>query len=186
MASTVLRSACSGAACVVITRRAKSASGVSATGVWRTASIETSCDAEHARDLARARRAVRDLEPDLVAGARGGRGQHRQLGVARTRRALAAEHAVAGHRDDVAEHGRRGGLAAGAAAVEHELARGLGLDEHRVVRAADGGERVARGTRAGCTRTCTPSTPSAVAALGDREQLEHVARALRPQRRRRR
>jgi hypothetical protein len=51
--------------------------------------------------------------------------------------------------------------AAGAPAVEHELADGLALDEHRVEAVAHGGERVATGTMAGWTRTPPrPSSPS--------------------------
>ena len=44
--------------------------------------------------------------------------------------------------DQVAEHGGAGGVAAGAAAVEHEVADGRALDEHGVERVPDAGQRV--------------------------------------------
>ena len=98
MASTVLRSACSGAACVVMTRRATSASGASvdrrlAHGLDRH--VVRRQDRGHLREDARA---VRDLEPHLVAGARGGGGQHGQLGVAGLDRALGRRARGAGPR----------------------------------------------------------------------------------------
>ena len=54
----------------------------------------------------------------------------------------AAQHQAAGGGDQVAQHGRGRRGAAGALAVEHELAGGLGLDEHRVEGAVHGGQRM--------------------------------------------
>ena len=75
--------------------------------------------------------------------------------------ARGAGEPVAGDGDEVAEDGAGGRLAPGALAVEHQLAGGLGLDEHGVERAADRGQRVGVGIIAGCTRTATaPPSPS--------------------------
>ena len=56
--------------------------------------------------------------------------------------ALASLRHVLRRVDEVAEHRRRGGTAAGAAPVEHQLADRLSLDEHRVEGVAHRGQRV--------------------------------------------
>ena len=71
----------------------------------------------------------------LVDGPDGPAGEREQVGVG----ALAeVDRGV----DEVAEHGRAGGVAAGAPAVEHEVADGGALDEHGVERVAHAGQRV--------------------------------------------
>ena len=65
-----------------------------------------------------------------------------RFGLRRLGDARPADHVAAGGRDDVAEHGGRGLHAAGARAVEHQAAGGLGLEEDRVVGAVHRGERM--------------------------------------------
>ena len=64
----------------------------------------------------------------------------------------AAGDPVPRHGDDVAEDGRGGRVATGAAAVEHQLAGGRGLDE-------DGVEGVADRRRAGGCAGSSPGGP---------------------------
>ena len=86
--------------------------------------------------------AVVDVDRDVVAGEGLPHRQHRPVGVRRLAGAAGAGEPVAGDGDQVAEHRGRGRRAAGAGAVEHQLAGGLGLDEHRVVGLAHRGQRV--------------------------------------------
>ena len=60
-------------------------------------------------------------------------------------RAVGAELAVHGGVDEVAEHRARRRHATGTAAVEHQRADGVALDEDRVVAVAHAGQRVLRG-----------------------------------------
>ena len=66
---------------------------------------------------------------------------------------------------------RRGRAAAGAAAVEHQLADGVALDEHRVEELAHRGQRVVDRHH----RRVHPHRDLAVELLGDGEQLDDVA-----------
>ena len=84
-------------------------------------------------------------------------------------------HEVLDRVDEVAENGRGGRVAARAAPVEHELADGVALDEHRVERVADGRQRVVHGHH----RRVHTHRDLAVDLLGDREQLHHVAQRAR-------
>ena len=111
----------------------------------------------------------------MIAGQRLAHGQRGQFGVGRRVRAAGAGQPVAGDRDDVAEHGAGGRHATGAGPVEHQPARGLRLDEHRVVGLADPGQRV----RTRDHRRVYPHRDAAVAALADRQQLDHVAQRAR-------
>ena len=77
--------------------------------------------------------------------------------------------------DEVPEHRGRRGLPTGALAVEHEGARGGGLHEHRVVRAAHATEHVLAGDH----HRVDPQVHPVPAALPHREQLDHVAGLLR-------
>ena len=61
--------------------------------------------------------------------------------VVSVRPGSAQDHA-AGRGDEVAQHGGRRRGAAGALAVEHQLAGVFRFDEHGVERSADGGQRV--------------------------------------------
>ena len=67
------------------------------------------------------------------------------------------------------------GPAAGAPAEQHELADGLALDEHRVVRAAHGRERMVDRHH----RRMHAHADRAVDLLGDGEQLHDVAELVR-------
>ena len=105
---------------------------------------------------------VGHVEADVVAGARlAHRAAPRSSAYADSPGPRPPVDPVAAHRDQVAEHRAGGRRAAGAPAVEHQLAGRLGLDEHRVVRLAR--PRPAGGVRgiiAGCTRA--PMTGLAV------------------------
>ncbi len=96
----------------------------------------------------------------------------RRLGDAR-----AADHVAARGRHEVAEHRGRGLHSPGARAVEHQAPGGLRLEEDRVVRAVDGGERM----RERHERRMHPGAHALDAGLGirqplaDREQLDDEA-----------
>ena len=82
---------------------------------------------------------------------------------------------VARDGDQVAHHraGRR--CAAGAGAVEHQLAGGGALDEHRVVGLADAGERVAPGDHRRVHPRGDGRAVGSVLQCADREQLDDAA-----------
>ena len=73
-----------------------------------------------------------------------------------------------GDGDEVAEDGRGGRVAAGAPAVEHQLAGGVGLDEDGVEGLAHAGERV----RPRDHRRVDAHGDAVVGALADRQQLD--------------
>ncbi len=79
--------------------------------------------------------------------------------------------------DDVAEHGGRGLHSPGARAVEHQVARGLGLDEDGVVRAVHRGQRVVarHERRVDAGGDGVAAGGGIREALADGEQLDHVA-----------
>ena len=89
-----------------------------------------------------------------------------QVGVGGLPRTATAADAVPGDGDDVTEDGAGRGVTAGALAVEHQLAGGVGLDEDGVEGVAHAGRAGATaGIIAGCTRTLTRrGTPSAPAS----------------------
>ena len=97
--------------------------------------------AEHAGDLGEHARAVEHLEVEVVGGLGVvDRPEHRLAELADRRvRALVP---VDGGVDEVAEDGAGGRRAAGAAAVEHEVADGGALHEDGVEALAHGGQRV--------------------------------------------
>ena len=72
------------------------------------------------------------------------------------------------------------GRAAGAGAVEHQLAGRLGLDEDRVVGLADAGQRVRSRDHRRVHADRDGRAVGAVAQLADREQLDHAAHLARP------
>ena len=88
----------------------------------------------------------------------------------------AAQDDAAGRGDEVAHHGGRRRRAAGAMAVEHELAGVLGLDEHGVEGTADGGQGVFAGQQVGVNADRDAGVAVLVVRrLGDGEQLDDVA-----------
>ena len=113
---------------------------------------------------------VGHVQRDVVAGQRLAHRQGGQVGIGARVRPAGPGELVARDRDDVAEHGARRRHAPGTSPVEHQPARGLRLDEHRVVSLADPGQRV----RARDHRRMHPHRDPAVAALADRQQLDHV------------
>ena len=68
------------------------------------------------------------------------------------------------------------GDAAGAAAVEHERADGVALDEHGVVALAHAGQRMVQRHHRRVHPHARPRRSPVL--LGDGEQLDHVAEAL--------
>ena len=80
---------------------------------------------------------------------------------------------VARRVDQVAQHGAGGRAAAGAAAVEHELAADCALDEHGVERAPHRRQRVRLGHHGGVHTD--GDLGAAVDQLGDGEQLDRVS-----------
>ena len=131
-------------------------------------------------------RPVGHVEADVVAGRRTSPiGRTGRSAYADSPGAAAAGEPVAGHRDQVAEHGGRGRRTAGARAVEHQLAGRLRLDVHRVERAA------ARRPAGGCAGSSPGARGRADRAVGqvplaDRQQLDRAAHRLRARRCRRR
>ena len=101
---------------------------------------------------------------------------HLGAGALGCRRRRAGQQ-VARRVDEVAEHGARRGAAAGAAAVEHELAAHRALDEHGVERAAHRGERM--GARDHGRVHPHRDLGPAVDELGDGEELDRVAELRR-------
>ena len=71
----------------------------------RTVSIGHVVLGEGPRDRGEHARPVGDVEGDVVAGDGLADGQHRQVRVRRLARPATTDDAVAGHRDEVAEHG---------------------------------------------------------------------------------
>ena len=130
--STVAPSAASVAAWVTTTSSASCAAALLAHGRDRDAVL-----GERRGDRGQHAGAVVDVERDVVAGQGLPHRQHGAVGVRRLPGAAGPGEPVAGHRDQVAEHRAGGRRAAGAGAVEHQLAGGLGLDEDRVERVAD-------------------------------------------------
>jgi hypothetical protein len=110
----------------------------------------------------------------VVPGLDGAHRAQRQVGVGGLAGTAAPDDPVAGHGDEVAEHRAGGRLPAGPAAVEHELARGLGLHEDRVERLPDAGE----GVRVGDHCRVHPhghglAAVGVRAPLADGEELDH-------------
>ena len=172
-ASTVADSAASVAWWVTMTSTASSSPCFS----WRTVSIETLVLGERGRDPREDAGAVGDVEADVVARHGLAHRTQPQVGVRRLPRAAAAGDLVPRDGDDVAEHRARGRRAARAAAVEHQLAGGLGLDEDRVERLAHRCERVARRDH---RRVRADADAAAVVGhLGDGEQLDDAAHRAR-------
>ena len=156
---------------------------------WRTVSIETSCSANAAATWASTpgRSATSRLMWYRVSA--WPIGEDRQVGVGRLPRPAAAADAVAGDGDDVAEHGAGGGVAAGALAVEHQLAGGVGLDEHRVEGLADAGQRVASaGSSPGApgpdTRGSRRRRPTVRSQIASSLTTQPISRGRRRRRRR--
>ena len=97
---------------------------------------------EEPGDLGQHAGLVRDVESDVVAGDRGGDGKRGHLAGRGLGTAGTAQDDAAGGGDEVAHHGRGGRLAAGALAVEHQLAGVFGLDEDGVEGSVHRGQRV--------------------------------------------
>ncbi len=139
---------------------------------------------ERLRDRGEHAGLVVDVDLHVVAGLGLAHRQHPQVGVRRLARAADVVEPVAGDRDEVAEHRARGRRAAGAGAVEHQLAGRLALDEHRVVGLADAGQRVAPRDHRRVHAGRDGRAVGAVLERADREQLDHAAHLARPRRRR--
>ena len=99
---------------------------------------------EHAGDGVQHAGLVGDLQPEQVLGRRLVDRADAGLGE-RAERAVGALGQVDGGVDDVAEHGAGRRQPAGAAAVEHQLADGVALDEHGVEALPHAGQRVVDG-----------------------------------------
>ena len=91
-------------------------------------------------------------------------------------RPAAAQHPVAGRHHQIAHHRRCGRRAAGALAVEHQPACGLGLDHHGVERAVDRGQRVGQRHQRRVDPGRNPLLPIVGGdSLADRQQLDGAA-----------
>ena len=174
--STVAASAASGAACVTTTSRASPSPLAPSAGLAHRRDAHVVAG-ELARDGREHARAVGDVQAHVVAGRHRAHRPHRQVRVRRLPRPAPADHPVAGHRDEVAEHRARRRRAARALAVEHQLPGRLGLDEHRVERPVDRGQRVpGAGSSPGRPApTRSPGRPVGRGPLADRQQLDHAA-----------
>ena len=131
---------------------------------------------EHRGDGGQDAGLVGEVEGDVVARRRLLHRQHRKGSVGRLTRAVATAHAVAGDRDDVADHCACRRCTTGAWAVEHQLASGVRLDEDCVVGVPNRCERVvARHHR----RMHAHVDAAAVdGPLGDGQQLDDVPGVL--------
>ena len=93
-----------------------------------------------------------------------------QILVQRDGRAGAALCDMAGFGHDVSDARGGGRSAAGAAAVEHEVVRGFGLDEHGVEGAVHGGQRMGVGDQC----RIDARGHAGIGVLHDGEQLDHL------------
>lgn len=124
-------------------------------------------------DLGQHARAVGHVEADVVAGQGLPHGEDGQVGIGALSGATAAADAVATDRDDVAEDGRCRRVTTRALAVEHQLPRGVGVDEDRVERLAHAGQRVrSRDHRRVHAHRDPRGAVACVDLLADREQLD--------------
>ena len=127
---------------------------------------------EHAGDGVQHAGLVGDLEAEEVLGR--GLVDRADAGLGeRAERAVRALGQVDGGVDHVAEHGAGGRPAAGAAAVEHQLADRVALDEHGVEALAHAGQRVVH--RHHRRVHAHGDLAAGVVELGDGEQLDDVA-----------
>ena len=102
-------------------------------------------------------------------------GQDGELGVRGLPRPGRSADPVARGGHDVAEDGTGGRGSPGTSAVEHHLARGVGLDEHGVEGVPDTGQRVGPGDQRGVHPDAHASAVGGLDQLGDRQQLDVVA-----------
>ena len=128
---------------------------------------------ERLRDRGEHTGAVVDVDGHVVAGGGLPHRAHRQLGVRRLAGPADVDEPVARHRDEVAQHRGGGGRAAGAGAVEHQLAGRLALDEDGVEGLAHAGQRVAARDHRGVHARRDRRAVGAVGQLADRQQLDH-------------
>ena len=128
--------------------------------------------AEHRGDRGQHARPVVDgdvqvvLRAQLVDGPDGGSAERRGT-------AGATRPQVVGGVDEVPHDGAGRRHAAGAPAVEHELAHRLALDEHRVERVPHRSQRVGQGDH----RRVDANGDLPVRLLGDGQELDHVSEA---------
>ena len=134
---------------------------------------------ERAGDRGEHARLIGDVERHVVAGGDLTHRLHGQCGVGTLAGSPAAVDPVAGDGDEVAEDRAGGGRAAGPTPVEHQRAGGFGLDEHRIERVADAGQRVgARDHRRVHPHGNVLRAVGGERALADGQQLDRAAHRL--------
>ncbi len=120
---------------------------------------------------------VGDGEDHLVPGADRRHRQHGEIGMGRFGDTGTASDVPPGRRDQVAEHGGCGLDPARTRTVEHEAAGGVCLDEHRVVRAVHGRQRMVQWHEGGVHADADPLDDAIgpIHPLADCEQLDDEA-----------